>query len=284
MSMPRDTGSPRADAESDFLRARRQQVLGAIAGRVRGRSARRPLSFDEACTALGLRGERSLGVLVIPLSRVVGSVDKVQSFDTAFRPTSGRMRHRWERLAEAFRRGESIPPIDVYRLGDLYFVRDGHHRVSVAKALGLDVIEANVTEVLTAVSPEGVADREDLDRKHWRRIFLERVPLTGTARRDLEVTEPAGYHQLAELVEAWSARLMHAERSYSEPRVLARRWYEEEFLPVLEMIAEAGLALPGETAADAYLRLAGERYELSREHTWDADVLEAIGRRRRKRR
>lgn len=273
-----DTGSPRADAESDFLRARRHHVMSSIYSRFRSDADERaqPLSFDEVCQALGVRGERGLGILVIPLERIVGSVDKVGDFDRGFRPTTGRGRQRWERLAQAMRRGETIPPIDVYKLGELYFVRDGHHRVSVAKTLGLDLIEADVTEVRTVISPEGVTGRTDLDRKHWRRIFLERVPLQGAARDAFEVTDPASYHMLAEMVEAWGARLMHAEGHYLDKRTVAERWHGEELLPVVAMIDEAGLREPGEHAADAYLRIAWQRYLLTREHTWDLDILESL--------
>ncbi|GAB3868761.1 ParB N-terminal domain-containing protein [Nocardioides maradonensis] len=279
-----DTGSPHADAESDFLRARRQQVLGAVAGRFRadGEDERSLLSFDDVVAALGRRGEQRLGLLVIPLDRVVGSVDRTQEFDRRFRPTSNRSRARWERIARAMRRGEEIPPIEVYKLGDLYFVRDGHHRVSVAKSLGLDVTEADVTEILTKLSPVGLTGRGDLERKHWRRIFLERVPLTGEARASIEVANPDRYHRLAEMVGAWSARRMHAEGRYLTRAEAADLWYREEYLPVLELIETVGLALPYETPTDTYFRVACERYELTREHTWDADALEALrGRRRR---
>ena len=119
--MKRDTGSPRADAESDFLRARRHEVLASLAARFRtdGVADSRALSFDDAVHALGRRGERRLGTLVIPLDRIVGSVDKAGAFDRSFRPTSARARSRWERIAEAVRRGESMPPIDVYKLGEM---------------------------------------------------------------------------------------------------------------------------------------------------------------------
>jgi hypothetical protein len=68
--------------------------------------------------------------------------------------TSHRVRFRWERLALAQRRGEPIPPIEVYRVGGSHFVIDGHHRISIAAAGGEQLIEANVTEVFTAV-PSG---------------------------------------------------------------------------------------------------------------------------------
>ena len=116
----RDTGSPRADAENDFLRARRQQVLAGLAARMLGKDSddRKALPFQEVVDALGLVSEVSLGIQVIPVDRIVGSVDKVRDFDPKFRPTSGSSRRRWERIAEAARRGEPLPPIDVYQIGE----------------------------------------------------------------------------------------------------------------------------------------------------------------------
>jgi hypothetical protein len=152
-----DTGFPQADVENDFLRARRQQVLAGLTRRLRGRprDSDRILPLDEVTGALGIRGERRLGLQTICLDSIVGTVDSRRDFDRHFRPTSNRVRPRWERLALAERRGESIPPIEVYRVGDLHFVSDGHHRVSVAAATGQKAIDAYVTEVLTAVPPGG---------------------------------------------------------------------------------------------------------------------------------
>src|SRR6266849_11193757 len=145
--MPADTGFPRADVENDFQRARRRQILARLAHRLR----REPddvnliLPFDDVVSALGLRGERELGLQTIRLGTVVGTVDSRRDFDRHFRPTSGRVRERWERLALAQRRGETIPPIEVYRIGELHFVKDGHHRVSVAVATGQTTTDAYVT-------------------------------------------------------------------------------------------------------------------------------------------
>ncbi len=111
-----DTGLPRADVENDFLRARRHQVLSRLGNRLR----REPddvnliLPFDDVVSALGMEGERDLGLQTIALDTVVGTVDSHRDFDRRFRPTSARVRERWERLALAQRRGESIPPIDAY--------------------------------------------------------------------------------------------------------------------------------------------------------------------------
>jgi hypothetical protein len=154
-----DTGLLWVDVEDDFNRARRRQMLARFAGWLRGQPGhvRRILLLDEVVAALGWRGEHYLGLQIIPLGTVAGTVDSRRDFDRRFRPTSNRVRQRWERLDLAQRRGVSLPPIDVYRVGDLHFVMDGHHRVSVAVATGHKTIEAHVTEVLTRMRTAGTS-------------------------------------------------------------------------------------------------------------------------------
>ena len=283
--MVSDSGSPRVDAESDFMRARRHQVLSALAARLRNDTdVAQSMSFDEVVEALGRRAENYLGTKVIPLDAIVGSVDKARDFDRRFRPTSGRSRQRWERLARASRTGEVIPPIEVYQVGDYYFVRDGHHRVSVARSLRLDVIEAQVTAIDTFLSPVDFGARADLERKYWRRLMLERVPFTGEARVAVAVDDPFDYGVIAETVEAWAARTMYAEGVYLDKATMASRWYAEEFRPVVDMIEEAGVRGEDERPAEAYLRVACERYRLIREHEWNAEVMEAVTRKGKKKR
>ncbi len=152
-----DTGFPRADAENEFLRARRRQVLATLAHRLRRHphDSDRLLTLDEVAGALGWRGERHLGPQTIPLDTIVGTAGSRRDFDRHFRPTSNRVRSRWEQLAQAQRRGAAIPPIEVYRVGGLHFVSDGHHRVSIAAATGQQTIDAYVTEILTTRPPNG---------------------------------------------------------------------------------------------------------------------------------
>ena len=161
-----DTGLSWVDVEDDFSRARRRQVMARLAGWLRRRpDADRILSFDEVVAALGWRGEHYLGLQTIQLDTVAGTVDSRRDFDRKFRPTSNRVRQRWEQLDLAQRRGVSLPPIDVYRVGDLHFVMDGHHRVSVARATGQKTIEAYVTEVLTRTPATGISRRGGLPLK-----------------------------------------------------------------------------------------------------------------------
>lgn len=271
------TGFPSADAEHDFLRIRRRQVLSRLAAWLR----REPddvseiLPFDEVVAALGRTGERRLGLQVIALESVVGSVDRTRDFDRHFRPRSQRTRERWERLARAQRRGEPIPPIDVYRVGGLHFVRDGHHRVSVALALRLRAIDAFVTEVTTRLDPEGIEHRSDLITKDLRRVFLDRVPLPGPALASILVTEAWSYAELSEAVEAWGFRLMQHENRHLDRETVARRWYSEEFRPVVRMLQQADL-VGDRTDAEAYLHLAAQRYRLTRTHRWDDEAVDRL--------
>ena len=147
-----DTGFPLADVENDFLRTRRRQAAARLANWLRHRpaSASRLLLLAEVAGMLGTHSERPLGLQSIPLATIVGTLDPRQDFDNRFRPTSNRVRSRWERLALAQRRGEPIPPIQVYRVGARHYVEDGHHRVSIAAAIGQEAIDAYVTEVRTS--------------------------------------------------------------------------------------------------------------------------------------
>jgi hypothetical protein len=152
-----DTGFPQADVDNDFLRARRHQVLATLAHRLRHQphDTDRLLRLDEVTGALGMRGERQLGLQTIPLDTIVGTAEQRRDFDRHFRPATSRVRERWEQLALAQRRGAAIPPIEVYRVGGLHFVSDGHHRVSIAAATGQQTIDAYVTDILTTKPPTG---------------------------------------------------------------------------------------------------------------------------------
>jgi hypothetical protein len=212
---------------------------------------------------------------VIKLDSIVGTVDRGREFDRSFRPTTGRVRQRWERIAAAQRSGKSFPPIDVYRIGELHFVRDGHHRVSVARALGHDVIDAYVTEVLTEVGAEREIRLSDLPLKSHERLFHERVPLPPEVRERIQPSKRSAYACLAEGVEAWGFRVMQARGEFMSREEVAETWFREEYDPVVEMLREVGLAGSG-SETDAYMAVVTLRYLLLRTHEWDESVLEAL--------
>ena len=187
LSPPLDTGFPSADAQDDFLRVRRRQVMSRLARRV----GREPgdvdviLPYDEVVAALGYLEESYVGLKTVPLDSILGTVDRAKGFDRQFRPTTARVRARWERIANAVRRGEPMPPISLFQIGEVYFVRDGHHRVSVARALGRTDIDAYVVEVRTRVGRRPHAARRRPAQEEPRaRLLRARAAAQPRARAD----------------------------------------------------------------------------------------------------
>jgi hypothetical protein len=284
------TGFPASDAQSDFSRARRARLLSDLARRLRFEpdDVNYILPFEEVVDALGRGAVRDLAVQRVALDSIVGTVDRTRDFDREFRPTNPRLRQRWQRIAEAMRRGESFPPISLYRIGDLHFVRDGHHRVSVARSLGRTDIDAYVTEVVTRVGPGRDVRVSDLPVKSHERLFNERVPLDRERRERIRPSDPWDYGVLAEGVEAWGFRAMQNRREWMDRADVARLWFDEDYVPIVEMLEAAGFRERGETETDAYMRIVTARYELLRTHDWSDEVVERLrhedrGRRRRKR-
>jgi hypothetical protein len=275
--MARSTGFSGADAQDDFLRARRSQTLARLARRLR----RTPgdvdliLPFEEVVAALGRTGEHSLGLQAVALDSIVGTVDRMTGFDRSFRPTSGRLRPRWERVAGARRRGESLPPVSLYRVGELHFVRDGHHRVSVARALGQDPIDAFVTEVQTRLGADREIRLSDLPLKSHERLFRERVPLGPDELARVRPSDGWSFASLAEGVEAWGFRAMQERGEFMDRAQVAREWFAHDYLPVVEMLREADLLGAG-AEADAYMRVTEARYRLLRTHEWSDEILAAL--------
>jgi hypothetical protein len=279
------SGFPSADAQHDFTRARRARLLADVARRLR----REPddvgliLPFEEVVDALGRTGQVDLGLQVVPLDAVVGTIDRAVDFDRGFHPTSGRLRSRWERIAAAQRRGESLPPVSLYKVGDLYFVRDGHHRVSVAKSLRRTDIDAYVTEVTTRLPLAAALRVSELPLKDHERLFRERVPLDRERRERIKLSDPWDFGVLAEAIEAWGFRAMQERGHYMDRAEVARHWFDEEYEPVTQMLASGGLVERGETETDAYLRVAADRYLLLRTHEWSDEVLDRLRRAERRR-
>jgi hypothetical protein len=128
--------NPNEQVDSDFSRARRRALLRRVLAHLRGKPAsNRLLSFDDVRGAFRANNSTYLGTRVVEVEKIVGGVGE-----------------RWKRIDRAFHRGEDLPPIELYRIGEAYFVVDGHHRVSVARYHGAKWIDARVIEVGSPVS------------------------------------------------------------------------------------------------------------------------------------
>ena len=268
---------PRDDAKAVFARERRRRALARIVSKLRSEpdDVSYMLPFEEVVAALGRTSEHDLGVQVIPLESIVGTVDRGSSqFDRDFRPSAD-VRARWERIAAARRRGEAMPPIDVYRISDLHFVKDGHHRVSVARAHGDIDIEARVRDVRTKLGAEQELRLRDLPLKQHEREFHERVPLAPEQRRRIQLSDEWRYAQLGMLIEAWGFRASHERGELLSRAEMAQRWFLEEYEPVVQTLREAEAGGAG-SETERYMRLAMLRYLLLHTYEWTDEILEQL--------
>jgi hypothetical protein len=271
------TGFPDADAAAAFARERRRQALTKLASRVRRRDdVTVMLPFEAVVAALGRTGERHVGLQSIALESVVGTVDRRHAeFDRRFRPASSRPRRRWQSIAAARRRGRPMPPIEVFRVGELHFVIDGHHRVSVARAHGDTDIDAYVREVQTKVPVSHELMLRDLLRTRHEREFDERVPLPPAARARIDLTEAWRYEQLSKHVESWAFRASQVEGRLLSRVAAAEAWFRDEYEPIADALEELGIGGPG-TQTTRFLRVVLLRDLLLSTGGWSDALLERL--------
>jgi len=225
------------------------------------------LSFDEVRRAARMEGQSYRGIREIPVAQIRGTVGRVGDFDASFLPAKPHLRQRWARLDAAMRRGEAIPPIEVYQLGDAYFVKDGHHRVSVAHQLGQASIAARVIEVRTRVPLDGKIDAEQLLRAREYADFLERTRLDRVRpQATVECSRLGRYDRILEHILGHRYFLgLEQGRQVPLPEAAAS-WFDNVYQPVIHLIREYGIleVFPGRTEADLYLWITARWLELSR--------------------
>lgn len=231
-----------------FDDARRREAYRRLARAARGEEPDRLLELDDVRGRLALFEQRYVGIEPIPVARVVGTASRSRDFDRQFRPTDGAVRERWRRIEQAFPRGD-FPPILVYRVGEAYFVVDGHHRVAVARHRGVEFIDAEVTELRSRVPLPADADLGRLIVLEHERAFMHDSGLE-RARPEarIECSRPQGYLQLLEQMRAHGFEVSVQRQAYVPPEEAAGHWYDHVFLPTVEVIEREGLR---ETFPDA---------------------------------
>jgi uncharacterized protein (TIGR00730 family) len=257
--------SVRAKADDAFTGARRRVFFRRILGLFTGHQPDGLLSFEEVRAKLKIRGQHYAGVQTIPLDKIAGSVGRYQEFNRAFLPTQDFIRERWKRVYEVAHSMEGFPPIDVYQIGEVYFVRDGHHRVSVLKELGAETVEATVTELETPIPLSADVDAEDLDLKAEYATFLQETGLDILRPEErIEFTLPGQYQKLYEHIAVHRHFLGLGEEREIPWAEAVGRWYDEVYLPAVEVIREEGIleAFPERTEADLYLWTIEHRHYL----------------------
>jgi hypothetical protein len=242
-------------SDGDFRNARIRAFLLSVIGAVSG-ERRDLMAFEDVRESLHLGGPVYRGVQAVRLSQIVGSVDRYRDFDRLFLPTQSRTIDRWTRINRAWYQDISLPPVLLYKVGDVYFVVDGNHRVSVARNRGQEYIDAEVRECETRVPVTKDLRPEDLERLHDRVEFLERSRLDEVRPgSQVETTILGGYERLIEHI-AVHRYFMGIDQRRSVPETEAvAHWYDSLYLPVIEVVKSSGILdeLPGRTPTDVYL-------------------------------
>lgn len=252
------------EARHEFHDARRRAFWHRICNLLKG-EPRKLLSFEEVQHKLHATSQAYRGIETVEVDKIVGTLGRYRDFDRAFLPLRSHTAGRWMAIARAYREGEPLPPIQLYKVGDAYFVRDGHHRVSVAREQGAKFIEAEVIECHTRVPIGPDISEHDLDLKAAYVEFLEATNLDQLRpEQQIECTAHGAYKILLEHIAVHRYFLgLEQERDISwQEAVLS--WYDNLYRPVVEMIGEHDILeqFPGRKEADLYLWLMDHLYYL----------------------
>jgi nucleotide-binding universal stress UspA family protein len=263
----------RFSAVYDFREARQKAAISQILALLTGKR-RDLLSYDTVLQQLGPLGSAERGLREIPLEAIAGSVGRTNDFTRDFLPRHDTDEDRWARVKTAATDPQraGLPPIQVYQIGDAYFVVDGHHRVSVARQMGITHIHAYVTEVRTKAPLSAIASPEEVIARSEYVGFLEETQLDqARPGADLSVTTPGEINRLLQQIRAYQAEMeQRAQASVTLPAAAAD-WYETRYLPVVQLVREQGLGryFPGRSEADLYLLVSAHRDALERQSGWE---------------
>lgn len=267
-------------ALDDYRKARRGAAVQELLARLVGSTEDTELhSYDEVRQQLHAIEKSAEHLEDIPLDAIVGSVGRYHDFTRKFLPKSSIDENRWARVMATSQGLSGLPPIDVYRIGDAFFVRDGNHRVSVARQMGNTAIQAYVTNVETKVDLTPDFTPDELIIKSEQVKFLEKTQLDRMKpSADLSTTKAGGYPTLLQHIEVHRHYLGLEKQQEIPYEEAAANWYKEVFLPVVNIIQKRDLLcdFPDRTATDLYLWAADHRASLEQQVGWDIGAEAAL--------
>ncbi len=251
----------------EFDRARLRAFWAAL-GSLFSRRPNLLLPFDEVAEKLRLRRSLYRGVRQVEIAHVVGSVGRTHDFDGQFHPLQEWERERWARVHRALRADEPLPPVQLYLVGQVYFVLDGHHRISAAREEGREFIDAEVIELPSPVSLQPGVSPAEMIIKAEQAGFLEQTGLDRLRPQSLlEVTEPGLYDVLLEHI-AVHRYYMGLEQQHEIPwEEAVAHWYDGIYRPIVRVIRNQGILerFPRRTETDLYVWVMDHRHYLSQE-------------------
>ncbi len=238
------------------------------------------LSFEEVQNSMRLTQSSYRGLQQVPMDQVVGSVGRYNDFTRTFLPLVENDSWRWRKVAELQAGMGGLPPVELYKVGDAYFVKDGNHRVSVARQFGANTVEAYVWEYESPVGGLSAdAKVDDLIVKAEYRAFLDRTRLdVSRPEQKIVLTEPGMYPELELQIALYRENLQRIdgnEKSYEDAAIA---WYDMVYTLAVDQIEESGVLelFPGRTEADLYVWVSRNRRELEERYGERVSLREAV--------
>jgi len=240
---------------ADFSRARFKSFLHRVWAVLSGAPSKL-LSYDDVKEKLHIGGPIYRGLQTVRTEQIAGSLNRYHEFDRAFLPAQDNLAARWQSVNRAFYEDVSLPPVVLYKVGQVYFVVDGHHRVSVAREQGQEYIEAEVRECATKVNITPDIKLEDLEILHDKVHFLERTGLDNLRPgANIKLTIPDGFSRMLEHIAVHRYFMgLDLKRDIREDEAVGH-WYDTVYLPIVEEIRASKILkeFPGKTESDLYL-------------------------------
>ncbi|MDR2898155.1 MAG: transcriptional regulator [Spirochaetaceae bacterium] len=244
--------------DSDFFKARNKAVLNDLQHLITPEETEL-LSFTEIKSILKPKNEVYLGMQAVSVDHIVGSEGRYRDFDNHFFPRNVHLKNRWKRIDEAHLTGVILPPIKLYEIGGLYFVRDGNHRVSVAKAQGVENIDAEVVSLQSEIKLKPVRSKSQLFKaviSYEKRVFYAETAygdLTDDWR--LDFTSAGQYDVIYNHIQIHKYYINeHQTEEITMPEAI-QSWYDNVYLPVIKVIRTYRLLrkFNHRTASDLYV-------------------------------
>lgn len=265
-----------AASRKEFESARQQASIESLLAQLRGECVDL-LPFEEVRQKLRLASRFYKGLYEVPLSQIIGSVGRHRDFTRSFLPRHSEMRDRWARI-DQLAAETGVPPIELYKVGDSYFVLDGNHRVSVARRAGAFSVEAHVWEYQTRVPLEPDTTIDDLLIKEEYLEFLERTRLDQSRpEQRIEFTVPGGYRELAYWITLYQAALSQIDECPFSYEEAATYWYDMIYTSVVQIIQQQDMLkdFPGRTETDLFVWVMRHQQELSEAYGYPVPMTEA---------
>jgi hypothetical protein len=244
----------KGNADNQFRDARSKALAEGLLDLLR-RQSPDMLAFSDVRACLNIRGQRSLGQQNVPVAHIIGSEGRYQDFDRRFLPRTDVVQRRWSNIRRALDQGIQLPPVDLYKISDVYFVRDGNHRVSVARQLGQIEIDALVTELLVDVPLTPALSVRNLLLAQEYSDFLEWTNLHALRPDErIEFSELGGYLDLVRHINLHRYALAREQNRAIDRDEAVASWYDTVYLPLVQVIREQKLLkrFSHRTEADLY--------------------------------